>query len=737
MEAAATTLSEEEVVCSMDRPLLDNIIAPLECIGLAPLLNPLYNHVSSQRLMMLSTHIVQALIVTGAEFPALFSGIEGILGEYENDPTRRDQDVEILAAIPRFAAAAGTVGAGQNSPYYTIIYRGDKDNLIHYFNYNTDTFRSEGYGYINKQIGWNKLTPGTILPKDVKLQTSPAHEGNMYKLGANINACCLELPHVTEDAFIISETAARKYTTYGYGKLNFRIAANQIPLDLYGDETEYKFMPDIGETVHKDGILCALRTPTENSIIYDTSPENLTRVQHLHDSKIYVPAGAVIVDTDIVVNRKCKSTLPANILAQVKKYRDPINQYCARIVEVYNKAIAEGREVSKEFNNLVTRCMESLLIDGQSVEGLNRKYSLKAYRCKDPIEFINISILYRYECKIHRGSKFTNRAGGKGTVAAIWKDEDMPTDEYGIHADIIKAGVSVVNRMNPSQWYEIFTNRGAELLKRRVIEDLKLDNSMAAYIKAFDLFADYAHDCNPHWGEIICSDHPTPEKKREFVEDVIKSYLYIWMPPGIKNIDPYWVKRMADKWHIDKTPVTFTIEDQNHARRTITTKKKVMIGPEYFYLLYKIPHLRCCNIGHISQNRSPVRPNAQAKMEYPFSQAAIRFGEDEMRNLVMTSGAETAAYILGVYANSFDAVMTLGRHLLRDKVPSQLESVGMSLSDIIKSNNIVTLARYIFSCLGVNITPTEAEVASLLSDQDAVAAAEEVEDKNAEKISDD
>lgn len=409
-----------ELSYSMTEPLLDNVIAPLEAIGLAPLINPLYNHVSAQRLMMLSAHLVQTLIVKGCEQPGLFSGAEGVLGEYEHDPTARDQDIEIIAVIPRFNAAAALSGIKGNSPYYTIVYRGDKDEVIHYFNYNSDTFRSEGYGYPNRQLNWNRLIPGTFLSKREKLITSPAHDGNKYMLGTNLNACCMELPHVTEDAFVISETAASKLCSYGYGKMSFKIASNQIPLDLYGNEDEYKFMPDIGETVREDGILCALRTPTINSIIYDTAPQNLTSVQHLHDSKIYVPAGSVLIDIDVVVNRKCRVNTPEYIFSQIKKYRDPINAYCTKVVEVYNQLESEGRTISREFNNLVTRCMESLAIDGERIPGISgTKYTFKAYRRKEAVEFINVTVLYRYERKVKRGFKITQRSGGKGTVAAI------------------------------------------------------------------------------------------------------------------------------------------------------------------------------------------------------------------------------------------------------------------------------------------------------------------------------
>ncbi len=453
---------ESGIKCSTDSPYLDNIIGPIELLGLAPPMNPLYHHVSSQRLMMLSTHLVQTLVLKGAEFPKLFSGIEGRVGEYEHDPTARSEQIEVLAIIPRFHNISGLHAIRGNPPYWTVIYRtDDAEQRINYFNYCSYTYRSDGYGYPNKILNWNKLAVGNSIAPGEKLITSPAHDGNKYMMGTNLNVCFMDIPHVTEDAFIISESAAKKLSSYGYSTVSFKIAANQIPLDLYGEDDEYKFMPDVGECVHSDGILCALRTPSENSIIHDTAISSLAKVQHLHDSKIYAPPGAEIVDIDIVVNRKCKTKIPDHIFTQVKKYRDPINTYNTQVIEAYNKAVSEGRPIADEFNTLVTRCMESLALDNAPIPGVKRKFAFKAHKRKEAIDFIYITVTYKYTHEIQRGFKLTNRCGGKGTVAAIWPDEDMPTDEQGFRADFIKASVSVFNRIEfvPSD-----SNIGCKLL---------------------------------------------------------------------------------------------------------------------------------------------------------------------------------------------------------------------------------------------------------------------------------
>lgn len=405
----------EQVPQFYNDPYLRDTKAPVQLLGTAMLVNPLPDHTSSQRLMMFSNHLPQAQMIRGCEQPRVFTGYESVFGDYEFNTTERDQDIQIREVIPKFAVNVGAHIITEN-PYHIIVYRGDRDNKIGYFTLDKFTMRSEGFGYRNTWIQENvmQLNRGNYIPKDLKLCTSPAHKGNMYMQGTNLRVAYMSLPEVTEDAFIISESAAKKFETETYGKVSFKILPDQIPIDLYGTEEEYKFMPDMAEHVREDGILCALRTPTATSIIYDMAPENLRKVQYLHDMIIYAPPGSEIVDIDVVVNRACSSKLktPKEVFSQVEKYRDAINVSNLRIWEAYQAAVKEGLQVTPAFNNLVSRAIGSLAIDNVRIPGFARKATAKAVRRKEAIEFIYITVTYRCVHKCTNGLKITNRYGG-------------------------------------------------------------------------------------------------------------------------------------------------------------------------------------------------------------------------------------------------------------------------------------------------------------------------------------
>lgn len=397
-------------------PYLNDTKAPAELVGLTPLLNAFADRNSSPRLTMATNHVTQSLTLDGCEHNKIFSGWESVIGEYEYNPTERKQDIQVIARIPRFITNTGAFPL-KECPFETIIYRGADDNQINYFDISKYTMRSEGYGYMNKLMHTEFLTEGTYIPKEMKFSTSPAHDGNRYMMGTNLNTAYMSLNGVTEDAFIITESAAKKLASDGFGKMEIMIAPNQIPVNLYGDENEYKFLPDVGEHARADGILCALRTPTTDSFIFDTDQNNLRKVQYTHDEIIYVPKGAEIMDIDIRVNRKVKNKTKnknkglSEFFNQVQKYRDQINAYCMRVWDTYQQLKAHGETLAPAFKTLVVRCAQNLLADNIRVPNYNRKADVTLVRKKETIEFIYIKVTYRFKHKVNKGYKLAGLCG--------------------------------------------------------------------------------------------------------------------------------------------------------------------------------------------------------------------------------------------------------------------------------------------------------------------------------------
>lgn len=702
-------------------PYLENAKADIRLLGTVPTINPHINKVSSQRGMMTSTHMTQAQLVRGCEVPRNYTGFESLVGKYEYNPTRRSEDVIVVKYIPKYNVNTGANYITYN-PSAIVITRGMNSGKIDYFETNRYTMRADGYGYQNI-VNWDAINEGMPLMKETTVQTSPAHDGPVNKMfGTNLNVCYLGLPQVTEDAFVISESAAKKLQPAAISQVEFDIAVDQIPLNLYGDEENYKFIPDLNETVRDDGILCALRRPTADSIISDTTEANLIKVQDLHDTKIIVPAGSRIVDLDIWINRKTKSRLSENyrnrVFAQAEKYRSQLQNRAMIIYNTYmdlrESMSSLGTDVfSDKFNTLVTNAISELLAEGVKLRNIAAPKNGITYAYKrKPIEFIHVRVTYVYDRKINRGNKIAGRYGNKGVVADILPDDHMPTDEEGNRADVIIDPISVFNRMNPGQWYEIFINRMGENLTKELVNYMKTKGD---YNHAFNRLVELATDVNPKYGELIARTCSTFEARKSLVDEIITQNpntheyggIYLQNTPFQKEWDTSYVLKMRDKWNVKKSYATFTAQVGENETRTVTFKEPVLIGYEYFFVLYKIPHLRACGLGYVNQFRVPMQPSGLATLQSRFPQSATRWGEDEIRNLTMSSGSTVAARILGAHAYSKPAIDNLATHLLNDKHPSQIQKLDISTDDIIKTNAMSKMAKHIFSCLGVDISPDD------------------------------
>lgn len=690
-----------------DYPYLNNVSADPRLLGLATLLNPFAADMSSQRGTMFSNHIAQALIIRGHEQPKIFSGFEAVIGEYEHDTTHRDQDVQILDIVEKYHPNLGSRPI-KNNPQHTIIYQGVSDGVVSYFNLDKHQQRIKGFGY---PYVWNTaaisqyVQQNAILPKEVKLVSSPARVGNCYELGTNVKTAYMSLPGVTEDAFIISESTAKKLTSDGYSSIALEINLDQLPLNLYGDEEEYRFFPDIGEVV-KDGILCAFRKPTQDSIVYDTAPQNLSTIQDLHDDVYYIPEGAEIIDVDVVINPNSAGKYSEKLFEQLDKYRDGNVEYATHVYSTYLVMRQQGKRISEKFNTLVTKAMETLILNGENLPGMARKNKKKLipYKKKKPIAFAHVVISYRYTNTVHLGFKMTGRYGNKGCIAAIYPDEMMPVDAFGNRAGIIVDGVSVFNRMNSGQWYEQFLNAAADQVRITRIEPLV---KAGKYQEAYACMLEFLADVNHNWAEIVDAKHTDETQRRTLMDEVIATKtILISIPPFLKHLSTKEILQIRDKWGIIKTDVEFGVKLPDGSFKKTKSCKPVLIGDEYWYCLCKIPHQKCSGIGYVNQFACASKPSALTKLQMPFSRTAIRLGEDEVRNIELVAGDKTAARVLGMYSNNKDAVNALGLYLLENPSPSKLKRLPIDTVEMANNSAILGIVKHYFSCTGINMATT-------------------------------
>lgn len=98
---------------------------------------------------------------------------------------------------------------------------------------------------------------------------------------------------------------------------------NQVPLNLYGDEVNYKPFPEVGDLIRPDGLLAAIRTFEGEALPSEEEKIKLQYPDYIFDKLIYAPRAGIpdydfgkLIDTqaDIVFN-PCSTIAPMTMEA--------------------------------------------------------------------------------------------------------------------------------------------------------------------------------------------------------------------------------------------------------------------------------------------------------------------------------------------------------------------------------------------------------------------------------------
>lgn len=371
-------------------------------------LNPFHQHDSSSRTVMLASHVGQMLVINGSTARNLQSGMEREFGKYTFKVEMPCNGV-ILDIIYRYPATLGQDSIAEN-PHTIVIYE-DIDtkeigilNLVDYCS-NHQYF---GFKYA-KQPGISQLRINNTIAKGTIFLDSPSitNEGD-YKYGIEANVAYMSHPACAEDGIVVSDALLPKLGFKTYESRVVEWGKKKFALNLYGDKTNYKPFPDIGDVVRPDGLLMALRSfdPPELAVV-EQSVNSTRTVDYTFDSTVYAngPGGRII---DIRVNHDLADANHADVHmdGQVQKYDKARRLFYSKILDTWKKLKyrrGDALQITPEFHQLVVQA-QSVMSEGgkQRVTKLFRKAPLDTYR----VEFI-----IEYDITPNIGFKITNLHG--------------------------------------------------------------------------------------------------------------------------------------------------------------------------------------------------------------------------------------------------------------------------------------------------------------------------------------
>lgn len=667
--------------------------------------NAYLDHDSQPRQTMVGSHLPQAVVISNPTPIRDFTGVEREYGKYTHGVRmpERGSIVKVISKNPPDMQNRGNY----INPLMTCIYApasAPKSMLsVLQIPYHHCLHQHFGFRFKHTNIA-KSIKNGDNIDAGTILAHTPNYDplsGN-YSFGIETPMATMTIPSVIEDGAVVCKQWLEKMKIKAYGTRTFSWGSKHIPLNLYGDEGNYKPFPDIGEKIRLDSLVFARREFNPIMAAREMSPKALCNFGHF-DEGVHGYAGATVVDVEIYHGKVDHPVTLSEMNKQAEKYHNKTLNYYKEIIAVYNNAKRENSGVppnlSPDLENLIVRAIAYTrqMQDSGKVQYQNVDQSLDQW---------SVKITYEYELTPTIGYKLTGLHGDKVVIVDIWDEEDMPIDDYGNRAMIIQDPDGTIRRMNLGRLYRQYFGASFTMMQKAV--QAKVANGESSRMIWDWLKPYYDIISERHFNKVVKLYDADPTRH---IEDICKHGIFIHMPTDSKTRYIEAVEMLQQLYPVIPTPVTYRGRSGNLVR----TINPVMIGSIYILLLEKIGNVQSAvSSAKLQCMGVPAKISNIDKYATPGRQSAGRFmGETEDRLMACFIGPEFVAELA-------DQSNNIGTHrfsintLLRAPQPTNIDRIVDRTVIPRDGGRIVNYVTHIIQCSGCEFT------AEQLSDEDNI-----------------
>ncbi len=612
--------------------------------------------IDSSRLNMFNQHLKQFLMILNPDYPRLSTGFENVFGKYSKGYYKLDGKWTVVKKIEKY---------GPNSIYMLILYNKDEDRYDMIEKKFAEGMQ-EKQGYLYNTAIMDDLEEGDIV-KDAVLYKTTSFDDNMnYRYGKNAKVLSTITNDTLEDSIRIRRGFAMGVHSVEIDPPQASVNNNDIPLNIHGNDHEYKSIPNIGEKV--DGtLLFATRRLNKSHIMNDFKESKMSEVLST-DNKYRCSKNAVLYDIDIYYNGE--DPFPDNIFyKQLKWYYDKQCEYADNV----NNAIKIIKESGSDYTEHVPF------------------YSMRYKHWNDPEyswsskdkNFGNILIDFHCAAAVPLGygSKITGRYGNKGVICSF--AEDVPQDlvdainkSFGLNmieeernikfeiidddqmpytddgpVDILLDVSASVRRLIMDSTHEVEINFIAEQVwkklksletfeeKKELFFDFLLNINQLEYDCFYKIYESFDRTINIDGYDVrFYSDN----EKMKLIKCVEEQGFYLVKPPHM-CIRYNEIKGLYKKYPWIK-PIPLYI---NHFGRKIRLMRDGVVGNMYLMFLKQNTNKNFSARSTFRINRAgiPTKDNSKKVGKTSYSKTPVKLSE--IYNLMaMLSGADIAEYNL-------------------------------------------------------------------------------------------
>lgn len=646
-------------------------------------LNPWLQHDSSGRVYMTSSHLGQMLVVNGATERMCQTGSEREYGKYTFN-VKMPCNGEIIEVIQRYPETIG-IDTIHGNPQTIVIYEDTQTKELGMFSLTDHCSNHQYFGYkFKEKEGMQKLARGASIAKDTMFLDSPnVTDDGGYKYGVELQMALMTHPASSEDGILICEDVLPKFGIKTYEIRVVGWGSKKFALNTYGDTTNYKAFPDIGQRIRPDGIVMALRSYDPSLLApIEQSVKTTMEVDLNFDTTVYANGpGGKVVDIKIHHDLNKMNCADVHMDRQAQKYDTARRHFYKRIVDVWRKFYKIRGDAL-----LIKPELQRLVVEALSVVNEDSKQRVSKLYRKEPLDDYRVEITIEYDVIPGIGFKNTDIHGGKGIICQIGKPEDMPVDINGNRADIVMDPNSTVARMNLGRVYELYLNAASRDLYHNLCRDLgvipgmrevlannylqKLDSSILD--AAMDKLINYYRLISPKMYSWFVNGQVT-QSKVDYLATIINRGVGLYLPPDNELESPDIIRDIeASIYKPTYGPVTYV----GNSGRKVTTKANVRIGSMYFILLEKIgDDWASVSSGKLSHFGVLSQITKTDKFSKPARHQAVRgAGEAEVRIFSSYVGEHFTAELMDRNNNPKTHKMIV-KNLLSHKTPTNVENL--------------------------------------------------------------
>ena len=647
--------------------------APLNAytMGSAALITPFIRFNSSSRIFMTGSQTKQAVVPLDSAMPFIRTGMEPQLAEHTFNIKLDTPGVAVVhSIIQKYPRGIGQ-GAITYNPLSSVIYQCQVTGEFNVIDITEYRQMHEIFGQRYKLDPIvRQLRKGTFLERDqIFAYSNNIHEDG-YATTINAETAYIGLPSVIEDGFHVSDEFCERAAPLQLSSSVGSWGRKTYPLNLYGDENNYKTMADVNECIRDDGLVFAGR---EFNTVYDPVDmihSQLRKVDVIHDFCTYGIPGATVHDIQVESGvKKIKDTPPLapEMTAQWDRYIAALTLYYNSIVETSNELLRESKKpLGYRLQQLVVRAIAD---DPNGHE--KRKYAQnvgtiqRTYK-KTPLEPYRVEIFYNKRLEINRGSKITDLHAGKGVVCKVVPKAEMPTDADGNVADMAGFFKGGVSRLNTGQFYEQYINAASRDLTKWV----RTNQPILPHADIWNKLMAYYAVTTKMQHEVMLEAYTTLELQQEHIGEVIRSGIHLTIPADEVHVGESIIEQVEEIIQPTYGPVSYI----DNSGKRVTTKDAVLIGAKAIYVLEKA-HMQpfAVSSSPLQHHGLPAGPTRSAKLSRPSKVQAPRVtGETEVRWYAATLGPTGISEILD-YSTNPDSHRLIIDKILTSPEPMNIE----------------------------------------------------------------